>query len=275
MKKFTFTLIAIFALSFSQLSAEIHYTKFNHGYTIGLNENIVIDIDNNGDNDFYINAHQDELGFSPIFGTGCFAGTGQQTSFGAHELSILEKEALLTFGTQPYFIEGDRTSIAKADGTIADGWTEGEDHYIGFMIWTTGNFGWIKVTFNMEQQTLTIKEWAYNDSGQTGIFIGDTGEAVVQEIPVSVYDLSDEITQLELNPNPAVSQALLTFTYKSNAPLQLVVVNSVGQEVYKESLTRLGIRNSIVIPTNDLANGIYYVQLKTSEGVRVEKLVKH
>ncbi len=274
MKNLTFTLIAIFAFSFSQLSAEIHYTKFDHGFIVGLNENIVIDIDNNGDNDFYINAHQDELGFSPIFGAGCFAGTGMQTAFSAHELSILEKETLLNFSTQPYFIEGDRASIATADGDIADGWVEGEDHFIGFMIWSTGNFGWIKVSFDTEQQVLIIKEWAYNDSGQTGVFIGDTGEPTVQEIPVSVYDLSDEISQVELSPNPAVSQALLKFIYKSKESLQVVVLSSTGQEVYHEQLSNLSFNNTVIIPTANLANGLYFVQLKTKEGVRVEKLMK-
>lgn len=274
MKKLAFTLIAIFVFSFSQLKAEIHYTNFGHGFTVKINEPVAIDIDNNGDTDFYINAHQDELGFSPIFALGCFGGTGQQTSFGANEFSILEKESLLTFSTQPYFIEDDRGSIATADGEIADGWVEGQDHYIGFMIWTTGNFGWIKVSFDMEEQTLIIKEWAYNDSGQTGIFIGDTGEPTVEEIPVSVYDLSNEISQVELTPNPAVSHTLLSFTYNSNAPLQLVVVSSTGQEVYNNNLSNLSVENNIIIPTDHFANGLYFIQLRTRDGVRVEKLIK-
>jgi len=63
-----------------------------------------------------------------------------------------------------------------------------------------------------------------------GIYTRDTGET-----PTSINDLSNEITQLSLSPNPAVDQFQLQFDYHSDETLQIEVVNSSGQAMIVET----------------------------------------
>ncbi len=266
MKKLTFTIAAL--LFVSTIYADIIHTVFeDDGWVIGLNENVVVDIDEDGINDFYINGWDDELGFVPVFAQGCFAGTGDYNNIGSSELLRMKPGEEVHLNSNPYFIDGDRGSVFGPGGEFADGWSE-SDQYIGFMVWITGKYGWMRIAIDEDNQQLVIKEWAISQEYGVPIIVGDTGAT-----PVSVNDLSDEIIEFTLSPNPAVDQMLLTFNYQSDADLQLVISNSTGIEVYREAYVQLPNQNNILVNTSELSAGVYLLQLRSKDGVRTEQFV--
>ena len=266
MKKVTFTIAAL--LFINTLFAEMIHTVFeDDGWVIGLNENVPVDIDEDGIMDFYINGWEDELGFVPIFAQGCFAGTGFYNNIGSSELLRMKPGEEVHMNSNPYFIDGDRGSVYGPNGDFAEGWST-SDQYIGFMVWVTGKYGWMRIAIDEENKQLVIKEWAINTVYGEPVIIGDTGESTV-----GINNLSNEIKELSLSPNPAVDQLLLSFNYQSDADLLLMISNSTGIEVYRQSYAQLPNHNKILINTSELSAGVYLLQLRSKDGVRTEQFV--
>ena len=234
------------------LQAELNYTNFGpNGWHIDMNENVVVDIDNDGANDFYVNAWNNELGFVPIFGKGCFSSpSGTATTvFGSRELTIHQPGDILDASVNTFaFIDDGRGSGYSANtDQLADGWIDGEDQYVAFFIFTSGRFGWMKVEMDVTNQKVIIKEMAYESENHGAIEIGYTGEAAtiptldsketigVLEAPVANEEIEKDVQELSISPNPALDKVNINFDYQGVEQLSIVVVNSVGQEVFRNT----------------------------------------
>lgn len=75
-----------------------------------------------------------------------------------------------------------------------------------------------------------------------------------------------------IRPNPAVNNAILLAATRLNN-VQVSLVNTNGKMVYSISKTLVNAGDALIIPVNNLAKGVYIVQIKSDEGNKTEKLV--
>lgn len=283
-------LLLSFALCVTlNLQAELHYTNYGpNGWHIGINENVVVDIDNDGANDFYVNAWNNELGFVPIFGKGCFSSpSGTATTiFGSRELTIHQPGDILDASINTFaFIDDDRGSGYSANtNQLADGWVNGEDRYVAFFIFGSGRFGWMRVEMDITNQKVIIKEMAYDTEYYGEVEIGYTGQAATIptmdnkettgdfEAPVANEEIEKNVKELSISPNPAKEKVNINFDYQSTEQLSIVVVNSVGQEVFRSSNNIIPGKVNLEISTSTWNSGIYFIQFQSEKGIKTERL---
>ncbi|MFK8007545.1 MAG: T9SS type A sorting domain-containing protein [Saprospiraceae bacterium] len=285
-------LLLSFALCVTlSLQAALHYTNYgSDGWHIGMNENIAVDIDNDGDNDFYVNSWNNELGFVPIYGKGCFSSPDPSatTIFGSRELTIHQAGDIMDASTNTWaFIDDGRGSTYSANtNQLADGWVDGEDQYVGFFIFGSGRFGWMKVAIDITNQKIIIKEMAYESENHGAIEIGYTGqdpnnihtpqsnETVGTNLgnTVSNEEIEKDLQELSVFPNPTNEKVNINFDYQGVDQLSIVVVNSVGQEVFRNATNVNAGKANLEISTSTWNAGIYFIKFQSEKGIKTERL---
>ncbi len=284
-------LLFSFALCLTlSLQAELHYTSYGpNGWHIDMNENVVVDIDNDGANDFYVNGWNNELGFVPIFGKGCFSSpNGSATTiFGSRELTIHQAGDIMDASVNTFeFIDDGRGSGYSADtDQLADGWVSGEDRYVAFFIFGSGRFGWMRVAMDVPNQKVIIKEMAYDTEYYGEIEIGYTGQAATvptidskeklssfEAPPVATEEIEKDLQELSVFPNPANELVNINFDYQGVDQLSIIVVNSVGKEVFRNATNVSTGTVNLEISTSTWNSGIYFIKFQSEKGVKTERL---
>lgn len=84
----------------------------------------------------------------------------------------------------------------------------------------------------------------------------------------------EELTQLELYPNPASTQATLHYQLPERQLVTIEMLDNSGR-LYKTVLweSQLEGDHKVKLPLGELSTGIYYCRLKTARGLIVKKLV--
>ncbi len=253
------------------LSAQIEYIDYGvEGWVIPMNANVPLDVNNDGTVDFYLNEKEGELGITPIIHNGCVLGTGSYTSFGTWEIKLMNEGDIvqLLVSDNEFYIEDEPTSIFttnEANG-LADGWVDQEDHYIGIAILGSGfKDGWMKLSIDVEAETLTIKEIAVKDAFSGGIAVGQTEDATN-----SVNQLDDVLSNVSISPNPANDFIRLTYNYTGTKDLSVTILNNIGQEINRIALgNRSG---NLELNTSNWAQGIYFIRFETADGPYTDKV---
>ncbi len=265
-------LLGIFAFFLmSNLFAQIQYTDYGDGWIIPMNANLALDVDEDGLTDFFLNQKEGDLGITTVPFHGCIIGTGYNdlTVFGSLKAKVFSGgENISQFWASEYYIEDDDIAAYTKNfqnGVFAEGWTNLDDHYIGFAI-LAGEFsdGWMKIAVDSEAETLIIKEIAYVPAFDGGINIGQT------DITTSTALLENGLNNVSISPNPAKDFFNLNFDYTGDKILTISVLNSVGQKV--KDLTQSRVNSTREINTANLAQGIYFVRFETEDGAHTEKL---
>lgn len=80
---------------------------------------------------------------------------------------------------------------------------------------------------------------------------------------------------LRIWPNPAFSTAIIEYELKEQENVLVSILNSTGQEVlhFAEGLKEKG-KHTLKWGSGDFPNGIYFINLKTKEGVLTQKVIK-
>jgi hypothetical protein len=137
-------------------------------------------------------------------------------------------------------------------------WNNGvTDGYMGVRFDIAGSihYGWARMDVSADHLTLTLKDYAYDATPNTTINAGDMGVGISENIAndVAVYNNNNLVTV-------KVTQEL------TNGSLQVV---STSGQVVKEFAVAKG---SQVFDLNDLAAGLYVVNLTFEEGVATKKI---
>jgi len=274
MKKLLLT-FSFFSFCFLSLQSQIVYTDYGDGLRIALNENMPMDLDDDGTIDFYVNGFDNEIGFSPIFGIGCFSSPSDDayTSFDARELSVFTEGETIVLNSINFFdyIDDGRGSMYHGDGVFADEWEDGVDQYIGFaLVGLSTKDGWMRVAVDREANEMVIYEMAYKEqdpanSENWGIQAGDSGVS-------SVTDLGTDLTEFSVGPNPVVNYLKVQFSYQGETPLTVNVVDAIGREVYRSFSTFRSGTHSLELQTADWNTGMYFLQLRNEKGIDTHKL---
>lgn len=112
-------------------------------------------------------------------------------------------------------------------------------------------------------------------AGPTDYQIGNnygSGVVVVLDVqygsasnPTASINENEVVEAMSLYPNPANESATLSFTtVTDNAVVE--VINSLGQQVYTVQVGAVNGQEKVTIPTAELAEGLYFVNLKGSNG---------
>ena len=264
----TFLSIFCFTIAFSQIT----HRDFDEGLVIQLNENYAMDIDLDGTIDFYINQHEEELGFSPIFAKGCFASPSElsYTSFNARELRIFDEGQVIRISNSNMYdyIDDDRGSMYHTSDGLAKNLVHLEEYYLGVAVFSNSGQalnGWMKVAVDTEANTLILKELAYQDFTHLGaglIAAGDTGI-------VAVENLDKVLDQVVISPNPVVDLLQLSFDYSGEEQLKISILSTTGKLV---SIQTANGSVNYTFDTADWTPGMYFVNFSTSNGVKSEKI---
>jgi hypothetical protein len=81
------------------------------------------------------------------------------------------------------------------------------------------------------------------------------------------------ISELVLYPNPTNANATIRFESQNTENVLVIVSNQMGQQVITISADMMIGMNVIDLPTADLANGLYTVQVKSDNGQLLRKLI--
>ncbi|MDA8692909.1 hypothetical protein N9L92_02520, partial [Saprospiraceae bacterium] len=220
-------LLYAFLLSFFTLQSQsqIVHKDFGDGWVIPLNNNMAVDMDEDGQRDFFINRVDGELGFTGIFARGCFASPyyNAMTPFGTRAFKLFEEGELIQLedSNMDDYIEDDASAYSTSGG-FADGWVDHEDVYIGVALLNSSLLAknaWIKVSIDTDARELTIKEWAYTTGytiGEGGILAGDTGALT------STSELVD-IQEVLISPNPVSEHMNIKYDYSGQEELSIGV----------------------------------------------------
>lgn len=139
-------------------------------------------------------------------------------------------------------------------------WFGASDKYLGLRFSVGGNthYGWCRLTIDATCTLMTVKDYAYDDSPNTGIAAGDDGTVGINDpflpetIDIFAYNkvLTVDLKDVELN----------------QAQLSLVSVN--GQQVLNSPLNN--VRSEFSLAT--LKRGIYLATIRSEEGVLTRRI---
>ena len=73
-------------------------------------------------------------------------------------------------------------------------------------------------------------------------------------------------------PNPASNNATVAFNLIESNEIVIEVVNTLGQKVVVQSLTKKAGENTVTLPVETLTTGLYYVNIKIANEMITEKL---
>ncbi|MFN8116599.1 MAG: T9SS type A sorting domain-containing protein [Bacteroidia bacterium] len=76
---------------------------------------------------------------------------------------------------------------------------------------------------------------------------------------------------VSIAPNPATSQLFITFNSSISEVTKISVTDVLGKVVYK---TEMQDGNSMIIPVNELSNGVYFVKIEQGKNYTVKKFIK-
>lgn len=96
----------------------------------------------------------------------------------------------------------------------------------------------------------------------------------IPNIAVSTEELFAQANAFQLAPNPATQNVSLRWNTTELIQLQQIeIFNTSGQLVQQQSLSVLASEGQIKLDLNELSSGIYYVLIRTNQGVTARKLV--
>ncbi|MFT5876208.1 MAG: hypothetical protein ACJA2N_001636 [Salibacteraceae bacterium] len=90
----------------------------------------------------------------------------------------------------------------------------------------------------------------------------------------SVETVSTQSIELNIYPNPTVSNTQLVFNNAGNEDVQVSILNTAGQLVGNQNHTTTPGKNEVNVDLSHLSNGVYYISLKTGNGQFTKSISK-
>jgi Secretion system C-terminal sorting domain/Cleaved Adhesin Domain len=169
------------------------------------------------------------------------------------ELSFMAKSYTDEYGMERFNVGVSTTGMDPEDFTILNG----ANYLEAPMAWTPYTFD-LSVYDNWNVY-IAIQCVSYD------AFVFMLDEVCINTTPTGISTPS-ATADLKLYPNPVLDVLNIT----SNETIeQISIINNLGQVVYSENTKALETK----INTEDLVNGIYFVQVKTENGIETKKVI--
>ncbi|MBP7496332.1 MAG: T9SS type A sorting domain-containing protein [Bacteroidales bacterium] len=101
------------------------------------------------------------------------------------------------------------------------------------------------------------------------LYAGGIGSLYKTSANTAINNQSKESSQFSVYPNPTFEQIIVETNILNNSTFE--ILNIEGKIVYRLDL----LEKRTVIALNHLAEGLYYVKLKSLDGIFVKKFIKH
>lgn len=132
-------------------------------------------------------------------------------------------------------------------------------------------------TNTSDQQTPGVHTYA--TSGLYSVCLTVTNSAgsdqqcqTVSATGTGVEDIAS-LEAISVYPNPATDAAAISLSFTSTTEVTVELTNTVGQVLYSESAVYTSGTETITLNTSELAEGTYFVNVRTEDGLATEKLV--
>ena len=144
----------------------------------------------------------------------------------------------------------------------------------------------VEITYTIyagSNYAIVTEAYGINGSGWywTILNVSCNGTKVGQEFEQAVYISSitgvkeNKVTDIKLYPNPVKDNMFIDFTSEESANAQIAVTNMMGQNVYLGSVSVNNGSNKVIVPTSELKNGVYFINIYTNNGSLItSKFVK-
>jgi Secretion system C-terminal sorting domain len=144
---------------------------------------------------------------------------------------------------------------------------------------TTSNINWIPCTFHgplTSTPTVYYRVRAFNDYGTSPysnvIKVAGTTVSIMKSpketTPVDEVSQNDEVSKLQIVPNPAKEFATVTWS-GDESDVTLSIFDLSGKQVFGTSVGG----SSYQLNTSELSNGVYILKLTSASGTQTSKLV--
>lgn len=158
--------------------------------------------------------------------------------------------------TDALFYEGMYASMAKnVDGNLHIVYQR--DVYPGFSVPPATGADVDPLNLDQDNEIVYVK-----------VPVADLGACPV---PTGVKESNSVVSNLKLYPNPAISNTTIEVVLVENSKMDIAILNSVGQEVYKTSLTGNAGNNKVDINLSNLSSGLYFYQVRMENSKAITK----
>ncbi|BDS13889.1 T9SS type A sorting domain-containing protein [Aureispira anguillae] len=106
-----------------------------------------------------------------------------------------------------------------------------------------------------------------------GSFTSAGGDKFVFDHVVGVVALGKSADAIKITPNPVHSNMTLEFTVAELSDLNISIMNALGQQVQQVSNDSYEGTNMIDVNTNNLASGVYFLNITSSKGTSTQRFV--
>jgi hypothetical protein len=217
-----------------------------------------------------------------IYITGQFGGTayfGPYTKYAADNSDIFIA-CLDNYGTFKWALSAGGSPDAAEElgyesGNAIAAQTNGNVYATGSML-NGATFGSTSLSAYTRTDVFVVKVLAppSNRSDDNLMAVEENGETeIIQDDPERSFqeqEIKEELTELNIYPNPGDGYFVLEFNAKESAQYEIIVFNSLGQIIEKRQITVPSVTNI------DLANrekGIYFVELRNAEAFQRKKVI--
>ena len=104
---------------------------------------------------------------------------------------------------------------------------------------------------------------------------GNSSRKLCNEIPQSISNLGDVNITTKLYPNPAQTSTTLDIISNANTQTIIMVIDVMGRTIWSQDKKLVNGKNRVTIPLNNMAPGMYNLQIRNSTGQVSMKLMKN
>jgi hypothetical protein len=282
--------IIIMLFFFSAAKAQIIYTNVNPDAKFscskaGCSHQYNLDLNNDGVNDFSIivagslsfcggNHHNFSVSIVPLDSNGVVPTNPLSLNAIINDQSIYDSAATTLESYYSYVLRN------VCIGGMTGSWSSSSDGYLGLKLIKRGKtyFGWVRLLISVSSKSasVTIKDYAYNSIRNQFIAAGQSNNAKLSNAIIT--NKPNTKTGIILMPNPVQNSLRVsalpgeTLTGKS-ATATINIYSSAMQLVQITKVTQAD-KNDVIIPVDELAAGMYFLQLINAGGVNMVKFVK-
>ncbi|MBK6573845.1 MAG: T9SS type A sorting domain-containing protein [Saprospiraceae bacterium] len=100
-----------------------------------------------------------------------------------------------------------------------------------------------------------------------------TNDFTTYELVTKSSNVSVEINELEINPNPAGEEFNLSWHSERIQDAQINIINMQGELIRNYKIKMASGKNSLSINGSEILAGVYFVQINTKNQVAFKKLI--
>ena len=227
----------------------IIYTDVNPDFSGTGGSEYLLDIDNNGTNDFRIHAqigsYYSNLYLQPLTASNEALGSGGATY--AYPFALSNND-VISSGAGSWFNNSFSNGAMSLNyyGCSFGNWCNTTDGYLGLRFNIAGSgihYGWIRLDVGGNGSSWTIKDYAYHDTPGSSILAGQ------QSLSVEGFEAQNQVKIVALNQTIGLYNLPNTTKYS--------VFNMAGKVVLNGTTEN----SEYVIEANNIASGVYILEL--------------